>query len=71
MVGNLKPYFSDPAKQNSNYYLQEVKSLVLNFGKRNNKENNNNKKKKNVQIELCLTPLMICEASNIGCAIGK
>jgi hypothetical protein len=46
MVGNLKPYFSDPAKQNSNYYLQEVKSLVLNFGKRNNKENNNKKTKK-------------------------
>jgi hypothetical protein len=46
MVGNLKPYFSDPAKQNSNYYLQEVKSLVLNFGKRNNKENNNKTKKK-------------------------
>jgi hypothetical protein len=46
MVGNLKPYFSDPAKQNSNYYLQEVKSLVLNFGKRNNKENNNKNKKK-------------------------
>ena len=24
-----------------------------------------------VQITLCLTPLMICEASNIGCEIGK